>query len=307
MDTHKLKVLLAAVDSGSLNKAAERLGYTQPAIVHAINSLEKELGVKIIERSHKGVALTTEGAQLYPDILKMVALDDDIAVRAAAINKAARQYLLIEALPSVARHILSKPISIFQKNYPEATIDLQLVNGPVRPFSSSNDVDLVLTDIRFCENVPHRVIMSDPMMAVVPSAWDIAAAQNVSVEDLCNYKILFPPDTAMSSALLFLKERAPDQMTISTIGSDILISLVEQEVGVTVISHLSTEHLPASVRCVPIRPELSRSLCICARDFDSLTQIQRNFLSILYEYLITFAAGLSERATEQPPLPSVSS
>lgn len=60
--------LLKVIEVGSFTKAAELLGYTQPALSQMIASLEKELAMKILYRSRYGIQLTPEGEHLYPSI-----------------------------------------------------------------------------------------------------------------------------------------------------------------------------------------------------------------------------------------------
>ena len=66
MDINKVKVLIYAVDNGSLLTAATKLGYTQAGLTHMMNSLESELGVVLLHRGKFGVRLTEEGERLMP-------------------------------------------------------------------------------------------------------------------------------------------------------------------------------------------------------------------------------------------------
>jgi len=64
MDMHQLKYFLASAEKGSLTKAAEALYTTQPHVSQVISSLEKDLGVKLFERTARGIALTAEGERI---------------------------------------------------------------------------------------------------------------------------------------------------------------------------------------------------------------------------------------------------
>ena len=72
MDIKKYEVLLAVVDKGSFIKAASELGYTQSGITYMMNSLEKECGFPLLQRSNKGVILTLEGERQLPEIRQLV-------------------------------------------------------------------------------------------------------------------------------------------------------------------------------------------------------------------------------------------
>lgn len=68
MDTHKYKALLKAMESGSISAAAQELGYSPSGLNRLLDSLEKELGFTVLDRTPQGVVLTSEGRGLLPKI-----------------------------------------------------------------------------------------------------------------------------------------------------------------------------------------------------------------------------------------------
>ena len=73
MDTAKVKMLFAAIECGSLSRAAQDFSYTPSAFSHMLASFEQSLGVRILERSAKGVTLTPEGEMLLPKFKRLLA------------------------------------------------------------------------------------------------------------------------------------------------------------------------------------------------------------------------------------------
>lgn len=63
----RLEALLCAVDSGSFTKAAELLYMSPTAVMKRVDSLEADLNLKLIERSHRGIRLTPGGEVLCSD------------------------------------------------------------------------------------------------------------------------------------------------------------------------------------------------------------------------------------------------
>src|SRR5215204_5033413 len=59
-----MRVLMCVVDAGSMHKAAERLGRSQPTISRTIADLEHSLGVRLLERSPRGIEPTQYGRVL---------------------------------------------------------------------------------------------------------------------------------------------------------------------------------------------------------------------------------------------------
>ncbi|MDE2453072.1 MAG: LysR family transcriptional regulator [Burkholderiales bacterium] len=73
MDLRSLRYFIAVVDAGSLSRAAASLYVAQPALTARIKKLEGDLGARLLERSHAGVAPTPVGLQLYHDALRLLA------------------------------------------------------------------------------------------------------------------------------------------------------------------------------------------------------------------------------------------
>ena len=63
MTLQQLKYILAISETGSMNKAAEQLYVSQPSLTSSVQELEKETGIKIFNRSGRGVTLTNDGAE----------------------------------------------------------------------------------------------------------------------------------------------------------------------------------------------------------------------------------------------------
>ena len=66
MTLQQLNYVIAIAETGSFNKAAERLYIAQPSLTSSIKELEKELGVKLFNRGGRGATLTAEGANFLP-------------------------------------------------------------------------------------------------------------------------------------------------------------------------------------------------------------------------------------------------
>ncbi|MES2187796.1 MAG: LysR substrate-binding domain-containing protein [Pseudomonadota bacterium] len=63
MKMHNLRDLLAIAEKGSINAAAKHLGIAQPALSRSVRTLEREIGVALLERQNSGATLTPMGAQ----------------------------------------------------------------------------------------------------------------------------------------------------------------------------------------------------------------------------------------------------
>ncbi|MCD7981407.1 MAG: LysR family transcriptional regulator [Clostridiales bacterium] len=62
----QLSYIITIAETGSMNRAAEKLLVSQPSLTNAVKELEKELGVTLLYRSGRGVVLTNDGMEFLP-------------------------------------------------------------------------------------------------------------------------------------------------------------------------------------------------------------------------------------------------
>jgi len=79
-----LDILLAVVETGSMGKAAKRLNTSQPAVSKAVVELEHALGVRLVDRSRRGVVPTPYGLALAKH---SVAIFNDLRPRAKSASE----------------------------------------------------------------------------------------------------------------------------------------------------------------------------------------------------------------------------
>lgn len=78
----QLETFIHVADAGSFSKAAEQSYITPTAVIKQINLLEADLGVKLFERTHRGLLLTKAGTSLYNDAKYVIQYCKDSVIRA---------------------------------------------------------------------------------------------------------------------------------------------------------------------------------------------------------------------------------
>jgi DNA-binding transcriptional LysR family regulator len=78
MDTRQLAAFCTVVERRSFSQAAEQLGVTQPAVSLQIRSLEKRLGLQLLDRSGRRVEPTDAGRRLYRGAQRLLALEEQL-------------------------------------------------------------------------------------------------------------------------------------------------------------------------------------------------------------------------------------
>ncbi|HJB14662.1 MAG TPA: LysR family transcriptional regulator [Candidatus Blautia excrementipullorum] len=121
----QLETFIVVADLGSFNKAAEALYITPPAVTKQINLLEKDLGLQLFVRTHRGIALTEAGKSLYKDAKYIIQYCKDSVERAKKAMQEKDNIIRIGTSPMTPAAPLVEVWSKVQKDCPD--IRLQMV------------------------------------------------------------------------------------------------------------------------------------------------------------------------------------
>lgn len=147
MDLAQIRYFLSVADHLSFTRAGEELYVSQPTISKQIALLEKELGVKLFNRSNQGVALTVTGKLLYPDFREALALIDTAMQKVAKTTADVRgQISLGIGRMMDINYILPGFFRAFAQVYPG--IQLKISSLPFSQLQqklAGGELDLILT------------------------------------------------------------------------------------------------------------------------------------------------------------------
>src|SRR3978361_1904973 len=73
LDIAELRAFCAAVDLGSLGRAARLLRVSQPALSNRMRAIEAWVGTRVVDRSPRGISATPAGTRLYVEARKLLA------------------------------------------------------------------------------------------------------------------------------------------------------------------------------------------------------------------------------------------
>ena len=121
----QLETFIVVADMGSFNKAAEALYITPPAVTKQMNLLEKDLGLKLFIRTHRGLILTEAGKSLYKDAKYIIEYCKESVERAKRAMQEKHNLIRIGTSPMTPAAPLIQLWSKVQKGYPD--IKLQMI------------------------------------------------------------------------------------------------------------------------------------------------------------------------------------
>lgn len=136
----RVGVFLEVVKNQSFAAAARKLGMTGPALSKQVQSLEDQLGVRLLNRTTRQVSLTEEGA-LYSERARKALEDLDEAEKQIQELKSCPTGLLkINAPMSFGKRYLTSPIAAFAKQYPDVKMEVDFDDRKVDVIGEGYDV-----------------------------------------------------------------------------------------------------------------------------------------------------------------------
>lgn len=119
------------VETRSFTKAAAHLSLPRSTVSKNLKALEEHLGTKLIQRTTRSIALTTEGAEYYRRISKLVTKLDETESAMRDIGAAAKGRLRIDLHSSLANFVLMPVLEEFRERYPHIQLALGIGDRPV--------------------------------------------------------------------------------------------------------------------------------------------------------------------------------
>lgn len=232
--------LLKIIEVGSFTKAADLLGYTQPALSQMIASLEKELSIKILYRSRYGIRLTPEGERLYPSIQNAVIQYQTMRHTADEIRGLDSGIVRIGTVSSVSCHWLPGIIRRFWQKYPN--IQIVLHQGDYTSISEwvrTGAVDFGFVNPNAVKGMETTFIKSGEFRAVLPKYHPLSEKQSLSLKDLANEPFLLLEEGAYSEPLeAFHAIGITPNIKLRVHDDYSILSMVEQGLGISILTEL---------------------------------------------------------------------
>ncbi|WP_460631569.1 LysR family transcriptional regulator [Leifsonia lichenia] len=195
LDSHSLRVVRAIADHGSITRAADALGYSQPAISQHLRRLEARLGMPVVTRAGRGVRLTEAGRVLARHATTVTTALDAAAGELADLHGLRSGRVRLAAFPSASSTIVPRLLRTMKAAHPGVTITYTEAEPPEAVAAvRAQTADLAITFGYPGDRVdPHREsarglavvpVWRDEMLLVLPAGHRLADAEAIDLADL---------------------------------------------------------------------------------------------------------------------------
>lgn len=204
----ELSTFVAVAEEGAFNAAARRLNLTPPVVTRLVTALETRIGVRLLTRTTRKVALTEAGARLFADAAHVLADLEQIEEAAAGAHQTPRGVLRVTA-PVMFGHRYVLPIlRDFLDAYPDVRADTLFLDRIVDLIDEGLDVALRIGDLPDSTLTATRVGM---VRRVTVAAPDYLAAHGTpeAPDDLATHRIIQPLTLQEAPQWLFVANGTP--------------------------------------------------------------------------------------------------
>lgn len=292
---------------GSVSRAAEALYLSQPAVTLQLQALEREMGVRLLERSGRRITLTREGEELYelarPLVEGLDALDAAFRERVRGLDGGE---LNVAAGSSTILYLLPRIVEAFRREHPEVRLSLHNVTGAGGlDLLRSDAVDLAVGSmLDVPADLSYAPVYRFEPMLITPRDHPLAGKADLRLEDLSPYGLILPPQrltTYRLVDLVFQQNRVPYTVALEVGGWEVIKQYVAMGLGISIVTSIClTEADRGRLSARSLAQYFpSRSYGVVVRKGKFLSPQARAFTELiqpaLFERADYYATGQSER------------
>lgn len=273
----QLRVFVAIARHGSFSRAGEAIGLTQSAVSHSVKELEAEVGVRLLDRTTREVALTDAGlrlanrVELLLDELQAALLD----ARSFGVQRSGT--VRVATSQTISAHLMPQCIAAGEREYPEIRIMLrdqaqQQVLHSVR--NAEVDFGIVVDPVQAVD-LECEAVLHEPFLLLCRDDHPFAAQPAVRWSALNGCRLVLQDYASGSRPLIdsALRQQGVEAQVVQEIGHPAtLFPMVAEGIGISIFPALALP-LPEGgrLRVRRLVPEINRALMLVRRKNRSLT------------------------------------
>lgn len=287
MDTIKCKALIRAVELGSLSAASDELGYTPSGITRMVNSIEDELGIKIIKRSSRGIELTDDGERVMKGIREIVRWSDHVKQISENVKGLETGSIKIGTYYSISYNWLPKIIKKFTDDYPKINIDIvEAGNNDLYNLLNEGKVDCCFMGKREYD-IDWIDIHRDDLVVWLPKNHKMATLDKIPLDSLNEESFIMslPNKDNDVDRMFRIKGISPD-VKYTTQSDYSSFSMVAAGLGISVNNSLTSENWSGDVLIKKLDPEQYTMLCIAVKSFKEVSPALKKFIEYVKEMMM---------------------
>lgn len=291
MDLRQLGYLVALAEEGNFTRAAASVHVAQPALSQQIRRLEDELGLALVERTTRRVALTEAGGLLVVRARRILAELEAASAELEAVRGMYTGHVTLGAMHTMGPVDLSLAVAVFAERHPNVLFT-------VREQSSEEMAEMLRVDeldlafLSVTERVEshglglHRLVLEE-LVAVLPPGHRLARRRQLRMADLADEPFVsFRAGARLRELLMSAGREAAfePRVTLESNESQRIRRLVSRGLGVAILPRSDAEGPGAEVAVATLtEPRLERDITLAWREGRRHAPAAAEFLDLARE------------------------
>src|ERR1700760_2880608 len=248
MDLRQLRYLVALADERHFTRAAEREHIAQPALSQQIRRLEEEVGVALVERTTRRVAITEAGELLVARARRIMSELSAAEAELEALRGILTGHVSVGAMHTMGPIDVSLALAVFHQRHPGVELTVREQSSEELAEMLRDDV-LDLAFLSVTERIEshglglHQLV-SEELVAVLPADHPLAGRTEVRMAELANEQFISYRDGARLRELLTIAARHAGfeaQVKLESNESERIKRLVARDMGVAILPRSDAE------------------------------------------------------------------
>ena len=299
-----LHIFHTVVERGSMVKAAEQLGVSQPAVSEVVAELERTLGVRLLDRSPRGVEATDYGQVL---LRRSIAVFDELKQGIRDIEFLADPTageLRIGCAESIASGILSPIVEDFTRQYPGVELHINSIAIPTRDFPEirNRSLDVVIARVhgplRDEDDLHAEILFNDWSVIAAGRQTEWARRHKIDLAELADQPWVLPPASSWNAILVaeaFRLSGLPmPKLRLTTFSVHLRASMLVSGPFITALpsSILRLNPNKFAIKALPVDlPMRPWPLAVITLKNRTMSPVAQHFIEHVRAFARTFAAG----------------
>jgi DNA-binding transcriptional LysR family regulator len=194
MELRRLRYFVAVAEELSFNRAAQRLHISQPPLSNQIKRLEEELGVRLFDRSSRGVQMTEAGELLLEEARRIFVQVDQTVRTVQHVGHGEVGHLTLGFVASASNEVLPPILRTFRDRYPEVDLFLR----EMRPDRVVHQLHNKQIDVGFLflpledASLNIECVSREPLVLALPEGHPLASEPRVGLQAVAEEPFILP-------------------------------------------------------------------------------------------------------------------
>lgn len=294
-----IRGFLAVARLGSFTRASIQLHVSQPALTVQLQQLESSLGVKLLDRNKRKVALTQAGEELLIPLECVLNDIESVMSSTRDVSRLNSAIVTVAAVPSVAASLLPYALRDFCRAYPTVSVHLKDSTGNLAELVKQGEVDFgVGGPFQQDSSINTETLYREPICMFAPKEHPLAGKPTITLRELVTHPLILPQ---RNSDLRDILEPVLQQRGLSleqcheTSHLGTTVGMVNAGLGIAILPLRAIDCFHSTnVRCIRIvKPKMERRVVIATKIGRSLPPAAEKLIKILRQNVRKF--HLSDR------------